>query len=825
MNQMKNIVFRVGAIILLALLSLVVSRTSLIKNFERQTVDYRFQLRGMKPVHPEVILVLIDDKTQRTIGHSFDSFRYFADIGSTLKKLGARVVGFDLLFNHQYPEVEEAVISNFFERCPDIIFPCYFYPLYYNELEKNTAEIDSAFRKFSWEIPGFGTNRLYYSTHVSPPHNTILQRLNCLGHINVSPDSLALLGYQIPLLIRYENTVYPALVLEILRQYFDLNVDQIEVSRQKMRLPVDTADNIEIPILKRCETRINYLGDWNVFEKNCYSFVDILKLSEKMKNAPLELFDYSIFKDKIVLVGSTNGPDIFSTPFSDNFPGVFLHATLLTNILENDFIYELSDFYTLLALFVPGLICAFLIFRLKRIDRFLLIVGLIGLYWLFCVVLFIGFGLILKVFIPTIFLMLHIIFIFEDEFGISYNPLKRLKLRFKQAKFKDILPERIKPDNIKPFIRIVISIIKMRDNNAIIHTIETEKDREHGLSAFHRSPQSQNPFNCTQESINKLIHEKEKLEEAYINYLQAECKVHLKPLELLKRIGEKVYYDFGLAATFKELPEFSGKDTYINFVVNDLSIPWHWAYHRESNTFLCDLFPISYSLAIERANLKNEDSGEHRFSTQFNKKAALFLYGTWSGEPEKELKEAEKEINSIQGFLKIRNQVVAESTNNVEFFLSKLTEFVSQGLNLRIIHYTGHIENSRLEVDPANFLEPGTIQGRGLHFHSRPIVFLNGCNSGNVGYLLDKYDDLATEFLASGAAACIVTNHDIIETTARRFSEIFYTNFIQKKLSVGEALRQTRIGLSNLKTKNKYDPACDITRYFYNLYGDPTVKF
>jgi CHAT domain-containing protein len=90
---------------------------------------------------------------------------------------------------------------------------------------------------------------------------------------------------------------------------------------------------------------------------------------------------------------------------------------------------------------------------------------------------------------------------------------------------------------------------------------------------------------------------------------------------------------------------------------------------------------------------------------------------------------------------------------------------------------------------------------------------------------LDKYDDLASEFLASGAAACIVTNQDIIETTARRFSEIFYKNFIQKALSVGEALRQTRIELTNLRIKNKYDPACDITRYFYNLYGDPTVKF
>jgi|GEM_PF-2186858 len=822
---MKTVVYRFGAIFILALLSLLISKTSLITNFERQTVDYRFRFRGMKSVHPDLILVLIEDKTQRSLGHSFDSFRNFAAIGLALKRLGAKVIGYDLQFAHQYPDVERTLISNFFQNCSNVVLPCYFHPLFNDDIEVDSSKVDSSIRKFAWMIQNFDLSRLLQASNVTLPNRTIFHQVVSLGHINVCPDSLVLMGNQIPLFINYQGAAYPAFVMEILRQYLNIDVNQFAISDRKITFPVHSSKKLEIPVSKNAVVHINYSGDLSVFKEKCYSFIDILNLAEKIENAPSELADYSIFKDKIVLVGNTTGADIFSAPFSDNLPGIFLHATLLTNILENKYIYELGGFYTILALFVLGFICAFFIFRLKRINRFLLICGLCGLYWLGVFFLFTNFGHVLNLFTPTIFLMLNIVFIFEGEITQNFNPLQNLKYRFLRDKFKKIQTESSQQEEIIPFIRIVISLIKVRENYAIIHTIETEKDRKHGFSAFHRSPQSQNPFNCTQERMNKLAHDKAKLEQAYYSYLQEKCKLHLKPLELLKRIGETVYNDFGLMPTFSELQELSAQHSYLNFVVDELTIPWHWAYHRESNKFLCDLYPLSYSLAIDRANLRGSDSGENWISIPFKKKAALFLYGTWTGEPGKALKEAEKEINYIHRLLDIEHNVIPKSSSNVETFLTDLTDFVKNGLNLRIIHYTGHIEKSRLDIDHKQFLETGTIQGQGLRFHSRPIVFLNGCNSGNLGHVWDKYDDLATEFLASGAVACIVTTNDIVETTARRFSEIFYQNFIQKRMTVGEALRQARIKLSNTQNKNQYDPECDITRYFYTLYGDPTVKF
>ena len=41
----------------------------------------------------------------------------------------------------------------------------------------------------------------------------------------------------------------------------------------------------------------------------------------------------------------------------------------------------------------------------------------------------------------------------------------------------------------------------------------------------------------------------------------------------------------------------------------------------------------------------------------------------------------------------------------------------------------------------------------------------------------------------------------------------------------GEALKLTILELGKPDKKHNYDPDYDITRYFYQLFGDPTLKF
>ena len=88
-----------------------------------------------------------------------------------------------------------------------------------------------------------------------------------------------------------------------------------------------------------------------------------------------------------------------------------------------------------------------------------------------------------------------------------------------------------------------------------------------------------------------------------------------------------------------------------------------------------------------------------------------------------------------------------------------------------------------------------------------------------------RHDNLATEFLDCGASACVVTNFRVPEISAKNFALRFYHYFITEKLTVGEALQKCRIDMAESAFAGNLNPRYDITRYFYNLYGDTTSLF
>jgi hypothetical protein len=48
---------------------------------------------------------------------------------------------------------------------------------------------------------------------------------------------------------------------------------------------------------------------------------------------------------------------------------------------------------------------------------------------------------------------------------------------------------------------------------------------------------------------------------------------------------------------------------------------------------------------------------------------------------------------------------------------------------------------------------------------------------------------------------------------------------LRDRRTAAESLRQARIEMKSGDLFPGYDPAYDVTRYFYHLYGDPTLRF
>lgn len=111
-----------------------------------------------------------------------------------------------------------------------------------------------------------------------------------------------------------------------------------------------------LPVDKYGRLLINYYGT-SSFPN--YSIIEILRGRT----------DTSVFKDKIVLIGATaiGLYDMVVTPFSNVFPGLEVHATLIDNILNNSFLIQpnWSDEFDIIIILILGLISGLILSRLR----------------------------------------------------------------------------------------------------------------------------------------------------------------------------------------------------------------------------------------------------------------------------------------------------------------------------------------------------------------------------------------------------------------------------------------------------------------------------
>jgi CHASE2 domain-containing sensor protein len=171
----------------------------------------------------------------------------------------------------------------------------------------------------------------------------------------------------------------PPLILQITKYY---GIDGVRIGR--LFVPTDEKGGL----------LINYYGPGGTIPR--YSVTDILKGN----------FKKGTFKDKIVVVGSTaqGAHDMRNTPFDSAQPGLEVHATVIENIINQDFIKKTITVpeYDYLAVIILGLIIAFIIPRSGAITGLATTALAITLYTYLCMWLFSDYGLWVNMVYPII---------------------------------------------------------------------------------------------------------------------------------------------------------------------------------------------------------------------------------------------------------------------------------------------------------------------------------------------------------------------------------------------------------------------------------------
>ena len=305
-----------------------------------------------------VAIVDIDDKSLSELGQ-FPWPRYrVAKLLEKTKMLGASSVALDIVFSEEdrtsLDVIKKDMLANYninisFKGLPttlrdnDQVFaetlangP--FVLGYHFNFEANPLDMrDSQCHLISLNLPVFSVE------DALPPESIIRnapgvicnipilsQAVKRSGFFNALPDDDGIVR-RYPVVISYEGQYYPSLsIAALLQDQPDTNVSMhIEDRRSREIDPIFLRfGNTDIPLDNAGQMLINYRGARNTFPY--YSAVDVL----------LDRLPKDSLENKIVFVGtSASGlKDLRATPLDQIFPGVEVHATVVDNILQQDFI-------------------------------------------------------------------------------------------------------------------------------------------------------------------------------------------------------------------------------------------------------------------------------------------------------------------------------------------------------------------------------------------------------------------------------------------------------------------------------------------------------
>jgi len=442
---------------------------------ELKTLDLRFKVRGEMAPSSQVAIVAIDEQSIKDLGRWPWCRSVFADMVDRLSGYGARIIGFDLIFNEPEKDVQLQTMrqvrekycalgidtlgsqcARFYQEIteaadrpgPDEYFARAIaksnnvvLPLYFRQAGKNAGATSGAGIESRSLLNGTYTGisnlensqKLWFREpkELLPPLSILLEASKAVGFVNSLFDMDGSVRWE-PMAIEYDGEYFIPFSLAVAREHYrlgpaDLKIilgEQVEIGSQS------------IPLDQMSRYLINYYGPEGTFPY--YSFSKVLRGEIPTK----------AFKGKIVLIGvaAAGLGDLWATPFSASFTGVEEQATLISNILQQTFIIKNKP----LTLFDVSLIIICGLGLSLLIPRFSpLFAGLIAVVMLIFLAFFIQCSFsYLRIWVNAVYPLVTFLFVYLGITSFKYFTEEKEKRAIKTA-FKQYLGAEFVEDLLK----------------------------------------------------------------------------------------------------------------------------------------------------------------------------------------------------------------------------------------------------------------------------------------------------------------------------------------------------------------------------------------
>lgn len=444
---MKNINLILAFFISIITITLYIYAPSLLQSLDDRLRDSMFTLRGeIKPQSDSVVIIDIDEKSLQKLGQWPWPRDILSKILENLADKKVAIIGLDIVF----AEEDRSSPHNIFKK--------------YNIKRDNVEDFDYNFAQTVASTPTilgyqFEFTSSDYINKKSPFIQTtfieknkqigksylleakgtilnipVIQNISySSGFFNNIPDESGIIR-SVPLIISYNDQIFPSLALETLR--IALGVNKIFINYDENGVNNIQLNNLTIPTDRYGRLLINFRGKEKTFKY--ISAVDIYNNNFKQED----------IENKIALVGTSAAAlmDLRATPFESIFPGVEVHANVIDNIITQDFLYKSSwiDGFNVTLIFLLTFLTFFMIRKVHIALTPFFIAGLliaafyINYYLLFHV------GIVINSLFPIITIILSGVISLVIGYFFEIRKKEEIKKKFASKVSKNVMEELIK---------------------------------------------------------------------------------------------------------------------------------------------------------------------------------------------------------------------------------------------------------------------------------------------------------------------------------------------------------------------------------------------
>lgn len=384
-NHSKLIIRPIAIILLVTIAISVLYAGHSFDTLEGMTYDWRMkQIRKNTRINDDVAVILIDDASLQAMDNYAGRWPWprfvYADLLEFLSYAEPKGVLFDITFTekHKYDADKGETIN---QDDLELVQATASFPFTYHatrfvldklegdesdqvQLNKPLPEDFEALYSIEQRVTAKHPLPTILSNSQAPENNfyylpfpELLQSTPGIGVVEVQTDNDSVLRRG-RLFHAYQGKHYASLSTTAL---FD-NKSISKVNRVENAIYFDQQ---AIPVDDQEKMLVNYYEKYNVF-----SFSGLIASLQSIHSGDLEnlLINPAELQGKYIFVGGSAAGlnDLKNTPIDARLPGVYIHATILSNILSNDFLTPANPKFTYTLIFLFALLTALSVLFIKK---------------------------------------------------------------------------------------------------------------------------------------------------------------------------------------------------------------------------------------------------------------------------------------------------------------------------------------------------------------------------------------------------------------------------------------------------------------------------